>query len=86
MRRREFLGIMGTGLAAWPRAVCAQHQAMPVIGYLSSRSLGDSAALVAAFRKGLGEAGFIEGQNVAIEFRWAHISAAAALECSGRNC
>jgi putative tryptophan/tyrosine transport system substrate-binding protein len=71
MRRREFLGVMGVGLAAWPRAVCAQHQAMPVIGYLSSRSLGDSAALVAAFRKGLGEAGFIEGQNVAIEYRWA---------------
>src|ERR1700676_5079014 len=71
MRRREFLGVMGAGLAAWPRGVCAQHQAMPVIGYLSSRSLGDSAALVAAFRKGLGEAGFIEGQNVAIEYRWA---------------
>jgi putative ABC transport system substrate-binding protein len=71
MRRREFLGVMGAGLVVWPRAVCAQHQAMPVIGYLSSRSLGDSAALVAAFRKGLGEAGFIEGQNVAIEYRWA---------------
>ena len=71
MRRREFLCVMGAGLAAWPRAVCGQHQAMPVIGYLSSRSLGDSAALVAAFRKGLGEAGFIEGQNVAIEYRWA---------------
>jgi len=71
MRRREFLGVMGAGLAAWPRAVCAQHQAMPVIGYLSSRSLGDSAALVAAFREGLGEAGFVEGQNVAIEYRWA---------------
>jgi hypothetical protein len=53
------------------RVLCAQHQAMPVIGYLSSRSPGDSAALVAAFRKGLGEAGFIEGQNVAIEYRWA---------------
>jgi putative ABC transport system substrate-binding protein len=70
MRRREFLGVMGAGLAAWPRAVCAQ-QSLPVIGYLSSRSLDDSAALVAAFRKGLGEAGFIEGQNVAIEYHWA---------------
>ena len=71
MRRREFLGVVGAGLAGWPRAVCAQHQAMPVIGYLSSRSSGDTAALLAAFRKGLGEAGFIEGQNVAIEYRWA---------------
>src|ERR1700681_149099 len=71
MRRREFLGVMGAGLGAFPHAARAQHQAMPVIGYLSSRSLGDSAALVAAFRKGLGEAGFIEGQNVAIEYRWA---------------
>ena len=70
MRRREFLGVMGAGLAAWPRAVCAQ-QSVPVIGYLSSRSAGETAALVAAFRKGLGEAGFTEGQNVAIEYRWA---------------
>ena len=70
MRRREFLAVIGGGLATWPYAARAQ-QPMPVIGYLSSRSLGDSAALVAAFRKGLGEAGFIEGQNVAIEYRWA---------------
>jgi putative ABC transport system substrate-binding protein len=70
MRRREFLAVIGGGLATRPYAARAQ-QPMPVIGYLSSRSLGDSAALVAAFRKGLGEAGFIEGQNVAIEYRWA---------------
>ena len=70
MRRREFFAVMGCGLLAWPHAGRGQ-QPMPVIGYLSSRSLGDSAALVAAFRKGLGEAGFIEGQNVAIEYRWA---------------
>jgi putative tryptophan/tyrosine transport system substrate-binding protein len=70
MRRREFLGVMGCGLAAWPRAVRAQ-QPVPVIGYLSSRSPGETAALLAAFRKGLGEAGFVEGQNIAIEYRWA---------------
>jgi putative tryptophan/tyrosine transport system substrate-binding protein len=75
MRRREFLGVLGGGvlgggLAASPHAARAQ-QPMPVIGYLSSRSPGDSAALLAAFRKGLGETGFIEGQNVAIEYRWA---------------
>ena len=70
MRRREFLGVMGAGLAASPYVARAQ-QPMPVIGYLSSRSAGETAALVAAFRKGLGEAGFTEGQNVAIEYRWA---------------
>jgi putative ABC transport system substrate-binding protein len=70
MRRREFLGVIGGGLAAWPRAARAQ-QPVPVIGYLSSRSPAETAALVAAFRKGLGEAGFVEGQNVAIEYRWA---------------
>jgi putative ABC transport system substrate-binding protein len=70
MRRREFLGVIGGGLATWPRAVRAQ-QPVPVIGYLSSRSPAETAALVAAFRKGLGEAGFVEGQNIAIEYRWA---------------
>jgi putative tryptophan/tyrosine transport system substrate-binding protein len=72
MRRREFLGVAGGGLAAaWPRAARAQQPAPPVIGYLSSRSPGETAALAAAFRKGLGEAGFIEGQNVKVEYRWA---------------
>jgi putative ABC transport system substrate-binding protein len=70
MRRREFLGAVGCGLATSPHAARAQ-QPMPVIGYLSSRSPGETAALVAAFRKGLGEAGYVEGQNAAIEYRWA---------------
>jgi len=69
MKRREFLGI-ASGLWAWPYAARAQSQ-LPLIGYLSSRSLGDSVVLVAAFRKGLNEAGFVEGKNIAIEYRWA---------------
>jgi len=69
MRRREFFGVAG-GLAAWPYAARAQQPA-PVIGYLSARSPGETTALVAAFRKGLGDSGFVEGQNVAIEYHWA---------------
>jgi len=59
------------GAAAWPCAVRAQQPAMPTIGFLSSRSPGESAGVVAAFRQGLGENGFVEGRNLAIAFRWA---------------
>jgi putative ABC transport system substrate-binding protein len=69
MRRRQFIALLSSGVAAWPIAALAQSK--QVIGFLSSRSPGDSAYLVAAFRKGLSEAGYIDGQNVAIEFRWA---------------
>jgi putative tryptophan/tyrosine transport system substrate-binding protein len=70
MRRRDFLGVVGSAVVALPRLARAQQPAIPVIGYLTSRSAGEMAALVAAFRKGLAEAGYVEGQNVAVEYRW----------------
>jgi putative tryptophan/tyrosine transport system substrate-binding protein len=68
MRRREFITFLG-GATAWPFAVCAQQSAMPVIGFLRSTPLNISASLLAAFRQGLKESGFNEGQNVAVELR-----------------
>ena len=70
MRRRHFLGLVSGAAVALPLAARAQQAAMPVIGYLSSRAPGESADLVAAFNKGLGEAGFVDGQNIAVDYRW----------------
>jgi ABC-type uncharacterized transport system substrate-binding protein len=71
IERRKFLATLGGGAVAWPLAAHAQQRAVPVIGFLSSRSPGESAGVVAAFRQGLRETGFIEGRNLAIAFRWA---------------
>jgi putative ABC transport system substrate-binding protein len=70
MRRREFITLLGGAAAAWPLGARAQ-QPMPVVGFLSTRASGDDPHLVAAVRRGLRETGFIDGQNVAFEYRFA---------------
>jgi putative tryptophan/tyrosine transport system substrate-binding protein len=72
MRRRDFIKVIAGSAAAWPLGTQAQQSAMPVIGFMSGRAPEDSAHLVSAFRQGLTETGFVEGQTVTIEFRWAH--------------
>jgi putative tryptophan/tyrosine transport system substrate-binding protein len=75
MRRRDFIKAIAGSAAVWPLATRAQQPAVPTVGYLSGDSPERSSNLVAAFAKGLGETGFIEGRNVALEYRWARFEA-----------
>jgi putative ABC transport system substrate-binding protein len=88
MRRRAFIAALG-GAAAWPLVARAQQPGTPVIGFLSSRSPGESASAVAAFRQGLGQIGYFEGKNLIIEYRWGEGQydrlPALAAELVGRN-
>jgi len=68
--RHVILGV-GSAATAWPRAALAQEQSIPVIGFLSGHSPGESASAIGAFRQGLADVGYIEGKNVTIEYHWA---------------
>src|SRR6516164_5359007 len=71
MRRRDFIVVaLGSAVASWPREVRAQQQALPVVGFVNGRSADSSAHYLAAFRQGLKEAGYVEGQNVMVEYHW----------------
>ena len=71
MRRRQFITLAGAAATAWPLGLRAQQQALPVIGVLNGRGANEAPQLLVAFRQGLKESGFVEGQNIAIEYRFA---------------
>ena len=71
MRRREFITLLSCAATAWPRVAGAQQLTMPLIGFLSGRARGEATEVLAAFHSGLNATGYVEGRNVAIEYRWA---------------
>jgi putative ABC transport system substrate-binding protein len=71
MRRREFITLLGGAAATWPLAAHGQQSAMPVVGFLGTTSAGEWGQLVAAFQSGLRDTGYVDRENVAVEYRWA---------------